>query len=138
MARNSTNAKSTLIILILVAGGSLRIFEIEGPMLFVTIIIGIVFLWAIYNYKKKRQRLEYLRNKYKNETLVHKIYCRYFWIGQTSDQLLDSLGKPAAVDNKMLKTKNKDIWKYNRWGANRYALRITVEDGLVVGWEKKS
>ncbi|WCH29182.1 hypothetical protein [Aeromonas salmonicida] len=142
MARNSTNAKSTLIILILVVGGSLslclKIFEITGPELFIATIVGFIFIIIVYKHQKKKQRLEYLRDKYKNEELVQKINDRYFWIGQTSEQLLDALGKPAAVDNKILKTKIKDVWKYNHRGANRYALRITVEDGFVVGWDKKS
>ena len=48
-----------------------------------------------------------------------------------------ALTPDLAVDNKVLKTKTKDIWKYNRTGTNRYGLRITVENDIVVGWDKK-
>jgi hypothetical protein len=60
-----------------------------------------------------------------------------FWQGQTQEQLLDSLGRPADTDTKVLKTKTKEIWKYNRVGKNRFGLRVTVENGVVVGWDKK-
>ncbi|MFM5537023.1 hypothetical protein ACET8U_06715 [Aeromonas veronii] len=142
MVQNLSDAKSTVIIIALVVWGSLvlcsRILEVSNLVLFIAIIFSFVFLIAIYKYLNKKQRLEYLRNKYKSEELVQNIYHRYFWVGQTSAQLLDSLGKPAAVDNMVMKTKVKDVWKYNKRGANRYALRITIENGFVVGWEKKS
>ena len=62
---------------------------------------------------------------------------KHFWQGQTEEQLLDSLGKPKDIDQKVLKTKTKEIWKYNETGKNRYALKITLENGKVVGWDQK-
>jgi hypothetical protein len=47
------------------------------------------------------------------------------------------LGNPLDVDQKVLKTKKKEVWKYQPKGANRYALRVILENGLVVGWEQK-
>jgi len=82
--------------------------------------------------------LSYLRDKYQDEGIVQNIYVGYFWQGQTAEQLKDSLGPPAAVDNKLLKTKTREVWKYQPTGRNRYALRVTVEDGYVTGWDKKA
>ena len=73
-----------------------------------------------------------LMAKYGNANIVDKLMQRMFWQGQSAEQLVDSLGRPMDIDQKVLKTKTKEIWKYNRTGKGRYALRITLEDGEVV------
>jgi len=60
-----------------------------------------------------------------------------FWQGQTSDQLLESLGSPKDVDKKLLATRKREVWKYNRRGVNRYGLRITLDNDIVAGWDQK-
>uniref|UniRef100_UPI002B051A6F DUF2845 domain-containing protein n=1 Tax=Providencia alcalifaciens TaxID=126385 RepID=UPI002B051A6F len=80
---------------------------------------------------------EYLLHKYGDETVVNMIMNRTFWIGQTSEQLLDSLGRPLDISSKVMKTRYREIWKYNKTGSNRYGLRITLDDGCVQGWDKK-
>jgi hypothetical protein len=85
-----------------------------------------------------RRRLEYLRAKYRDEDVVQQILRKAYWQGQTAEQLHDSLGSPADVDKKILKTKSKETWKYDRRGVNRFGLRIIVENGVVVGWDKKA
>jgi uncharacterized membrane protein len=82
--------------------------------------------------KKKK-----LMQKYGDEEIVRRLMGRVIWQGETEEQLIDSLGRPIAVDNKVLKTKTKQIWKYNQTAKNRYSLRVTLEDGVVVGWDKK-
>ncbi|PCR94503.1 hypothetical protein CP336_21685 [Pseudomonas fluorescens] len=99
---------------------------------------GVLLLLILNSWSKKRARLKYLRDKYQSEDIVQNILGRKVWIGQTSEQLIDSLGQPAATDHKFLKTKTRDIWKYRHRGANRYGLRITVENGQVTGWDSKS
>jgi hypothetical protein len=142
MARRASKAESTLIAAALIIGlpiyGLSQIFE-SADWVIPTIIVSVIVVFAIwYQYNKKQKRLTYLRDKYQDEELVQKIYSGYFWEGQTAEQLRDSLGTPEAVDNKLLKTKIKEIWKYNRQGVNRFALRITVENEYVVGWDKKA
>ena len=51
--------------------------------------------------------------------------------------LIDSLGQPQDIDTKVLKTKKKEIWKYNHNGGNRFGLRITLDNDIVVGWDQK-
>lgn len=142
MARRSMKAESSLVVLVLIVGfpiyGISKLFEATGWMLPIFVFVGFLIIFAIHKYNKKQQRLAYLREKYKDDSVVQRIYGGYFWEGQTSEQLLDSLGSPEAVDNKLLKTKTKEVWKYNRQGVNRFALRITVENGYVVGWDKKA
>jgi hypothetical protein len=104
------------------------------------LIICVVGIGALIGLKvyQSRARLAYLRNKYGNEAIVQGIIQHHFWEGQTSEQLVDSIGNPASVDQKVLKTRKREIWKYNRQGVNRYGLRITLDGDIVVGWDQKS
>lgn len=75
--------------------------------------------------------------KYDDADIVERIMKKHFWQGQSADQLMDSLGPPADIDSKIMKTKSRYVWKYHSTGKNRYRLRITIEDGEVVGWDHK-
>lgn len=97
---------------------------------------GIVFyLWSKSNKTKKRR--EYLIDKYQDLSLVEDLMNQCFWVEQTAEQLIDSLGYPVDVEQKMLKTKKKEVWKYSHQGGNRYSLRITLDNDHVVGWDQK-
>ncbi|MBA6263909.1 DUF2845 domain-containing protein [Colwellia sp. Bg11-12] len=98
------------------------------------ILILLVFFNEYYQTKMRRNRL---MKKYNNANLVDKLMKKMFWQGQSEEQLIDSLGKPLDIDQKVLKTKVKETWKYNSTGKNRYALRIIIENGEVVGWDQK-
>lgn len=101
-------------------------------------IVLVIAAWvAISNYLAKKRR-ESLLAKHGDEEVVDMIMKRMFWQGQTPAQLTDSLGSPVDVDRKVMKTKTREVWKYNETGKGRYALRINLEDGIVVGWDKKS
>jgi hypothetical protein len=75
--------------------------------------------------------------KCKDEELIERLMEEKFWVGQTREQLINSLGKPLDVNQKVLKTKVKEVWKYEQTGKNRYGLKITLDDGVVVGWNQK-
>lgn len=91
----------------------------------------------VLRYYQKKIRRERLMKKYGNSELVDRLMNRMFWQGQSEEQLLDSLGKPVDIDQKVLKTKTKEVWKYNQTGKGRYALRVTLENGEVIGWDQK-
>ncbi|MGL6364653.1 hypothetical protein ACSZMZ_01735 [Aeromonas veronii] len=84
---------------------------------------------------KDKERVS--NEKYGDKHLVDKLMKRMFWQGQSEGQLIDSLGKPIDIDQKVLKTKVKEVWKYNKTGKGRYALRVTLENGKVIGWDQK-
>ena len=75
--------------------------------------------------------------KSRDEELIERLLEEKFWVGQTKEQLISSLGEPLDVNQKVLKTKVKEVWKYEQTGKNRYGLKITLDDGVVVGWNQK-
>ncbi len=75
--------------------------------------------------------------KYQDKETVNNIISRQFWQGQTAEQLIDAIGAPEDIDVKVLKTKKKEIWKYDHQRGNRYELRITLDNDIVVGWDQK-
>lgn len=142
MSRRITKAESKALGALLIVGlpiaGIVKFFEAVGWVIPIALMAAGISLFIWYQHDKKQKRLLYLRAKYQDEALVQKIFQGYFWQGQNEDQLQDALGPPAAVDHKVLKTKTRDIWKYQHQGANRFGLRITVEDGYVTGWDKRA
>jgi hypothetical protein len=92
---------------------------------------------CIYKYVKIARRTERLMTKYGDSDLVDRIMNQEIWQGQTEEQLRDSLGKPEDIEEKVMKTKTKEIWKYDETGKNRYALKVTLENGQVAGWDRK-
>ena len=87
--------------------------------------------------KEKEERQEYLLQKYGDKEIVEKIMSRTVWVGQTDGQLVDSLGAPEDIDQKVLKTKKKEVWKYYHVSGNRYGLRVTLDNDEVIGWDEK-
>ncbi len=118
--------------------GAIKVFDAVGFVLPIVVIIISVVAICFYRLEQRKKRLAYLRAKYQDEEVVQNIINEVCWQGETAEQLIDSIGRPIAIDNKVLKTKKKEIWKYNQTGENRFRLRITLENDIVVGWEQKS
>jgi hypothetical protein len=142
MAKRVSKAKSTAIGILIVVGLPIflvfKFVESVGGAIATLIVLGVIGAVAWAKYSKRQRRLAYVRSKYASEETVQAIFNGHVWQGQTSEQLQDSLGIATDIDRKLLKTKSKDVWKYHHRGANRYALRITVENDLVVGWDNKA
>lgn len=73
-----------------------------------------------------------------SEEDVDRIMNQVLWKGETAEMLIESIGRPLSIDQKVLKTRVKEVWKYAQLGHRRYATRITLEDGVVIGWDVKS
>ena len=106
------------------------------PLILIVFVIIGFFVW--YQVEKTKKRRAALMVKYQDKEIVESLMNQSFWQGQTADQLIDSLGSPEDIDQKILKTKKKEVWKYNHQGANRYGLRITLDNDSVVGWDQKA
>lgn len=109
-----------------------------GPVLPVVaialVIVGVVW----FKYSQKQKRLEYLRDKYGDEATVDRIMRRILWQGETAQMLVDSLGDPVNVDRKVMATRKREVWKYNQTGRGRYALRVTLDNDVVIEIDHKT
>jgi len=135
-------ALGVLIVLALVIGIPLWLIskasDAVGPaMVIVGIILAIIGVIAI-KARNRAARRAYLLSKYGDSVIVDAIMRKNYWHGQTHHQLVDSIGSPSAVDDQFLKTKKRQVWKYQQTGKNRYKLRLTLENDIVVGWDQKA
>jgi len=83
-----------------------------------------------------KARMDNLVSRFGQE-IATKILQRQVWKGQTMEMLMEARGRPAAVDENVMKTKTKKVLKYDMITRGRFRLRVTVEDGQVVGWDHK-
>jgi outer membrane protein assembly factor BamE (lipoprotein component of BamABCDE complex) len=91
--------------------------------------------WKMVSAFSRRRRIS---GKYAKADVAWKILNKQLWVGQTAEQVIDALGRPSDIDQKLSKTKAKQTWRYDRQGKNRFGLKVVLEDGLVVGWDGKS
>lgn len=82
-------------------------------------------------------RIAYLSEKYADQGIVKAILDQKIWEGMTAAHLFDSAGEPEIIDQKYMKAKSREVWKYHHEGGNRFLLRVTLENGIVVGWDAK-
>jgi hypothetical protein len=148
MARRS-KATDFLLVILIVAGailyGLAKAVESIGVVVSLLVVaVGIgLFIWHQANRQKTAQRAEQARretllSKYGDEKVIDDIVARRIWLGQSSEQLVDSIGRPEDIDQKVLKTKKREVWKYGHKGGSRYKYRITLENDRVVGWDEKA
>lgn len=83
-----------------------------------------------------RRRRRHLTERYGDPEIADRIMKCVLWKGETQEQLTESLGQPADIDQKVLKTKTKEVWKYRKVKHNRFGLKVTLDDGIVTGWEQ--
>ncbi len=103
----------------------------------------LTFLYVISDnlVEKERKRL---MNKYNDKTLVDKLLEKKIWQGQTAEQLIDSIGHPAHVEQEDLKTNSREIWKYEpaisgriTWSSTSSPnFTVTIENGKVLSWDR--
>ena len=138
MTKKQSEGVGYLILIVIVIGLIAKFFESVGVVVPAILLVAGIALYIYVKKQNEKKRYEYLMNKYNNEEIVEDIIKETIWQGETEEQLVDSLGRPEAIDNKILKTKKKEVYKYHHQSANRYRLRITLENDIVVGWDKKS
>lgn len=100
-------------------------------------IIFIIALVCLLSYLARKARRDGIYLKYGHNETAEKIIGKVIWVGETSEQLSDSLGQPVDIDENVLKTKRKETWKYYQKSTNRFGLKVKVENGIVVGWDEK-
>lgn len=85
-----------------------------------------------------RKREQRLMAKYNDSEVVKLIMTKSYWQGQTSEQLIESIGQPVDIEKKVLKSKTKETWKYHQVRKGQFGLRVMLEDNVVIGWEQKA
>jgi len=90
-----------------------------------------------YLYARRANHRKQIFSKYGDTNTARRILNGDVWEGMTAEELKDWLGRPVAIDDKKLKTKRKQIWKYYQEGQRSFRLRITLEDDIVSGWEHR-
>jgi len=142
MARRKSKNEARLLACVILIGAPIWIIstitDTIGAGTFFAAIAIVAAIVVFYFIQKRAARLAYLRTKYGDEIIVQRIMQRQFWQGQTMEQLRESLGDPPSVDNNIFKTKKREVWKYQPNGKNRYRLRVTLDNDVVVGWDQKN
>lgn len=104
----------------------------------ILIVVAVAVLWFAAFALAKRSRYSRLLQKYVgDEKLVDALVSKTIWQGMTAEQLRDSWGEPASIEEKVMKTKIKQVFKYRPVAANRFRDKVTLEDGVIVGWDQK-
>jgi 16S rRNA C1402 N4-methylase RsmH len=86
-------------------------------------------------YEQQREaEWQRLVGKY-GEEIAARIAARNVWQGMTVEQLIESWGSPADIAREIVKARKKETWKYVQTGKNRFANRIYLENGIVIGWK---
>jgi hypothetical protein len=120
-----------LLAIIALAARKIAASSIGPAVLLIGILAAMVGITYTHVQKKVR-RLGSLRAKYGDELVVQRILRREYWKGQTGEQLCDSLGPPDSVEEQMLITRSRQVWRYGSPDV-----RITLDDGVVVAWGKR-
>lgn len=97
----------------------------------------IIVLFIVARIVDAQTRKKNIYRKYGRNETAERIIKRIIWVGETQEQLVDSLGRPCDIDQNVLKTKMKETWKYFQKSPSRFGMKIKVEDGVVVGWDEK-
>lgn len=105
----------------------------ELVLVFVLIGVGILAIKSLMNQARRKK----LMAKYGDVEIVDLIMKKVVWQGMHVEHLLDALGRPAAIDRKVYKTKTSQTFKYDQSGKNRFRRRVTLENDVVVGWDFK-
>jgi hypothetical protein len=155
MARRSRagdKALGFLIVVAVIVGVPIYIVMMVGdavgwPVLIggaVVLVIGYAWFQVARTSAKEKARLAEIEErrrqllaKYGDGQIVARIMGCEVWQGQSDEQLRDALGAPVDTDEKVMKKHRREIWKYRQTGVNRFGLRVTLEDGIVVGWDQK-
>lgn len=137
MTKTEMRSLGLLLLIFLPIAFVMWIADSLGWVLTIILAITVVIIVSWIRHNNYEEKLQYLTEKYKDKEIVEHIMNHLFWQGQNSEQLLDSLGQPADIEQKILKTKKKEVWKYHAEGSGRFRLRIVLEDDRVVGWKQR-
>lgn len=136
MARRNTRKEfAGLGVLIVIGAVVSTISKVVDSIGFTTVVVAAILaivgmVWL--KFAKRAKRLAYLQGKYGDESVVQHIMSKTLWQGETAEQVRDSIGLPSSMDNNLLKTRKREVWKYHPHGRGRYRLRVTLDNDVVI------
>ncbi|MEJ2467787.1 MAG: hypothetical protein P8Y51_01720 [Campylobacterales bacterium] len=120
------------------------------------IIVALVAGFYLYMQKLETEKVqsdaerkdELLRFKYRDAALMRKIKKGVIWKGESTEQLVDSLGAPDSIKPLNGRDTNTAIWDYGKrvaYESDEDKKKLIFEDGLlielkegaIVGWKSK-
>lgn len=109
-----------------------------GLLLFVVFgsIYGRRLFYAAVIRRANRRRWLLLAQRYPDPALRDRLFAGQIWQGQTEQQLGDALGPPAARDVAPSRH-DQYVLKFGPIAYNQYRLLVTMEKGVVLGWEQR-
>ena len=137
MTKLQKESLATLIFIAVIITAVIKFFENVGFLMLIIVIAACVVAFFLYKVFRKKKKLSYLKKKYVNSRIVERMFNGVIWQGETAAQLMDSLGKPDAVDKRQSQSLKKEVWRYGRRGGGRYNLAVDLENGIVINWEGK-
>lgn len=90
--------------------------------------------WDIFDFDRPRR--ERLAAQYGPEAAAW-IVARCLWRGATKAMVFEMFGNPVDGSRRVAKTKTVEVWKYRPLDRRRYALTVTFEDGICIGWDEQ-
>ena len=112
----------------------------EGGSAFAGIVVLLLVVFVLREAAKRRarkRRFDRLMAKYGDRSVVERIMAAKMWQGMTEEMLVDSWGIPVDRDIEVYKTRTTEVWKYGQTGRNRFRNRVTVQNGVVVGYKQR-
>lgn len=145
----------TLSLAFIAAGFSAKAASDDYAMLVFFLVFGLAIWVAVMFHKRARAKreeiaealriakLEQARREERKliETYGHEaamnILNKRLWIGCPERALYEMFGSPVSKEEKVKSSSVTRTHKYMETGKNRFALRVTLENGLVTGWDDK-
>lgn len=112
----------------------------EGGYAVAGIVVLLLVVFGLREAAKRRarkRRFDRLMAKYEDLSVVERIMAAKMWQGMTEEMLVDSWGSPVDRDVEVYKTRTTEVWKYGQTGRNRFKNRVTVQNGIVVGYKNR-
>ncbi len=78
-----------------------------------------------------------LSRKYTDSPHLPDLLSGTIRIGMTLEQVIDSWGQPAGIEERVLKTKTTQTLKYGQINSRSFRQQVKLENGFVVGWTNR-
>jgi hypothetical protein len=103
------------------------------------LVISLVIWFAL---RSRRKADEAAANRYRElvarwgQEIADAITAAHIWQGMTSDQLVESRGRPDDIANEVTQRGTRSVYKYRQGSTRGFRLRVTLAGDVVTGWKE--